>query len=218
MTEIVAGREGPHADSPVHAAGTPLEEATAAVLAFHGRGATPASVLGIAREVDVDGVAYLAPAASRNTWYPRSFTEPLDANEPHLGSALDLADDLVGRAADRVGRERVALLGFSQGACLAGEYVARNAARYGGLAVLSGGLVGPEDTPRDYDGSLSGTPAFVGCSDVDPHIPLERVRETTETLRSLDAEVTERVYEGMGHTVNRDEIDRVETLIDGIVG
>lgn len=140
MTEIVAGPEGPHADSPVHAAGTPPEAATAAVLAFHGRGVTPASVLGIAREVDidVDGVAYLAPAASRNTWYPRSFTEPLDANESHLGSALDLADDLVGRAADRVGRERVALLGFSQGACLAGEYVARNAARHGGLAVLSG--------------------------------------------------------------------------------
>lgn len=232
---MTAGRDGPHADSPVQTLGPALETAEAAVLCFHGRGATPASVLGIAREVAAEDVAYLAPAATRNTWYPRSFMEPLESNEPYLSSALDLADDLTERAAEAVGRERVVLLGFSQGACLASEYVARNAGgptgspeqserrsddatEYGGLAALSGGLIGPEGTPRDYEGSLEGTPAFVGCSDIDPHIPLERVEETTEVLSGLGADVTERVYEGMGHTVNQDEIDHVDELIGGVVG
>jgi predicted esterase len=218
MTDRTAGREGPHENSPVQTAGVPLADAEAAVLMFHGRGATPASVLGIAREVAAEGVAYLAPAATRNTWYPQSFMAALDANEPSLSSALDLADDLTARAAEAVGRDRVVLLGFSQGACLASEYVARNATRYGGLAALSGGLIGPEGTPRDYEGSLAGTPAFVGCSDIDPHIPLERVEETTAVLRGLDADVTERIYEGMGHTVNQDEIEHVDDLIGGVVG
>jgi len=219
-TDITAGREGPHENSPVETTGTPLDEAEGAVVLLHGRGATPRSVLDLAGEIDVDGVAYLAPAATRNTWYPRSFMEPLDANEPYLSSALDLVDDLVGHAADAVGRERVVVGGFSQGACLGSEYVARNAetTRYGGLVALSGGLIGPEGTPREYDGSLDDTPVFVGCSDVDPHIPLERVEETTATLRELDADVTERIYEGMAHTVNRDEIDHVRSLVRGVVG
>ncbi len=214
MTDITAGREGPHADRPVQTAGVSLSEASAALVLVHGRGAGPRSVLGIARELDHDGVAALAPAAAHNTWYPRSFMEPLADNEPHLSSALDLVDDLVGRAVEAVGRDRVVLGGFSQGACLASEYVARNAASYGGLAALSGGLIGPEGTPREYEGDLAGTPVLVGCSDVDPHIPLERVTETSEVLGELGAEVDERIYEGMGHTVNRDEIDAVA----GIVG
>ncbi len=217
MTEFTAGREGPHADRPVRTAGAALADADAAVCLFHGRGAGPQSVLGVARELSAANVAYLAPAAARNTWYPRSFMEPTADNEPHLSSALDLADHLVERASEAVDRERVVFLGFSQGACLASEYVARNAVRYGGLAALSGGLIGPEGTSRDYEGSLAGTPAFVGCSDVDPHIPLSRVQETTETLRDLDATVTERIYEGMGHTVNRDEIAHVDDLVSDVV-
>ena len=223
MTDVTAGREGPHADRPVETAGVSLETASAAVVLLHGRGAGPRSVLGIARELEQEGVAYLAPAAARNTWYPRSFMEPIADNEPHLSSALALVDDLVGRATDAVGRERVVLVGFSQGACLASEYVARNAAvadttRYGGLAALSGGLIGPEGTPREYGGDLDDTPVFLGCSDVDPHIPVERVHVTRDTLADLGAAVDERVYEGMGHTVNRDEIDRVAGIVDGVVG
>ncbi len=224
MTEITAGREGPHADRPVETAGVPLPEADAAVVLLHGRGAGPRSVLGIASELDHDGVAYLAPAAARNTWYPRSFMEPLADNEPHLSSALDLVEDLVGRAADAVDRERVVLVGFSQGACLASEYVARNAGnegettRYGGLAALSGGLIGPEGTSRDYGGHLGATPVLLGCSDVDPHIPVERVHETRDVLTDLGADVDERIYEGMGHTVNRDEIDAVAGIVGDVVG
>ena len=207
-----------HADQPTRTAGAPLDEAQAAVLMFHGRGATAQSILAFAEEFDRDGVAYLAPQAARNTWYPQSFMAPMEQNEPWLSSALDRVRSTLDEvAAAGVPVERTLLLGFSQGACLASEFVARNARRYGGLAALSGGLIGPEGTPREYDGSLDGTPAFLGCSDRDPHIPLERVHETADVLEDLDADVDERIYEGMGHTVNEDELDSVDALIDALV-
>ena len=210
---------GSHQDQPRETAGAPLAEATAAVVLVHGRGATARSILGMVDEFDTRGVAYLAPQAARNTWYPNSFLAPTESNEPWLSSALSTLSDLVAEANDAgVSTDCLALVGFSQGACLASEFVARNAARYGGLAALSGGLIGPPETPRDYDGSLDGTPAFVGCSDVDPHIPLERVHETTAVLERLDADVTERIYEGMGHGVNDDELDHVSGMVDALVG
>lgn len=214
--DLAVETDGPHDGQPVHTAGAPLDEADAVVVALHGRGATPASVLDLEREV-TDGVAFLAPAAARNTWYPQSFLSPLAENEPWLSSALGAVDSVVTQATEHVPAERVVLLGFSQGGCLATEYAARNARRYGGVVALSGGLIGPEGTPRDYDGSLDGTPAFLGCSDRDPHIPLDRVKETTRVLTDLGADVDERIYQGMGHTVNRDELDAVAALVADVV-
>ncbi|UIO99457.1 dienelactone hydrolase family protein [Halobaculum sp. CBA1158] len=214
MTDIdTSTLEGPHAGQPVRHAGADLDDATAAVVMVHGRGATAHSILGMAGEFEADDVAYLAPSAARNTWYPHSFMEPMPKNQPHLDSALAFVGSVAGEAADAVGRENVLLLGFSQGACLSSEWVARNAARFGGLVGFSGGLIGPEGTPREYDGDLDGTPAFLGCSDVDPHIPLERVEETTEVLEELGADVDERIYEGMGHGVNEDELSAAKAMV-----
>ncbi|WP_284013292.1 alpha/beta hydrolase [Halobaculum litoreum] len=217
MTDIdTTGVEGPHGGQPVRHAGADLADANAAVVMVHGRGATAHSILGMAGEFGTDGVAYLAPSAARNTWYPYSFMEEPTKNQPHLDSALAFVGSVVDAAADAVGRENVLLLGFSQGACLSSEWLARNAARYGGLVGFSGGLIGPEGTPRDYDGDLDGTPVFLGCSDVDPHIPLERVKETTEVLEGLGAAVDERIYEGMGHGVNEDELAAAKAMVTSL--
>ncbi|MFC7156457.1 alpha/beta hydrolase [Halomarina halobia] len=208
---------GPHQGQPLASAGTPLDAADAAVVLVHGRGATAESILEMAAEFHARGVAYLAPQAAGNSWYPYSFLAPMERNEPGLSSGLRAVGEGVETAADAgVPPERVVLVGFSQGACLASEFVARNARRYGGLAVLSGGLIGSGGTPRDYDGSLDGTPVFLGCSDDDPHIPLERVTETTRVLENLNGDVTERIYPGMGHGVNRDELDAVGGLVAGV--
>ncbi|ESP88434.1 alpha/beta hydrolase [Candidatus Halobonum tyrrellensis] len=217
MTDLALdGVEGPHADQPVVTEGADLDDARAAVVMVHGRGATARSILGMADEFGTDHVAYLAPSAARNTWYPQSFLAETDENEPHLSSALSFVGRLVDRAADAVGYDRVALLGFSQGACLASEWAARNARRYGGVIAFSGGLIGPPGTPREYDGDLDGTPAFVGCSDSDPHIPLERVHETAEVLEAIGAEVDERIYEGMGHGINEEELAAAKGVVTSL--
>ena len=209
---------GPHQSQPLVSAGASLDDADAAVVLVHGRGATAQSILGMADEFHQEGVAYLAPQAARNTWYPNSFLAPIESNEPGLTSGLQAIADAISEAnAAGIPTEHVVLLGFSQGACLASEYVARNATRYGGLAVLSGGLIGPEGTSRDYDGSLDGTPIFLGCSDVDPHIPIERVHETVEVFERMDADVTEQIYEGMGHGVNEDELAQVSEMVADLV-
>jgi phospholipase/carboxylesterase len=206
-----------HGDQSVETAGEQLEEASAAVLMLHGRGAAPGSVLALAREFDAPGVAYLAPAAARRTWYPNPFTAPTESNQPHLDSALAaLGDRLTAVEEAGVPPGRTVLLGFSQGACLASEFAARNPRRYGGIVALSGGLIGPEVAPGDYAGDLAGTPAFVGCSDVDPHIPIERVEATSAILEHLGADVTERIYPGMGHTINAEEVERVGDIIEGL--
>jgi predicted esterase len=159
-------------------------------------------------------LTYFAPEAAGRSWYPYSFLAPIVRNEPFLSSALDLIDRLLdGVISEGLELERVMLLGFSQGACLGLEYAARHARPYGGLVGLSGGLIGPEGTPRDYAGQFAGTSVFLGCSDIDPHIPLDRVHETARVLQSLGAAVTEQIYPGMGHGINDDEIKRVRTLL-----
>ena len=206
---------GPHQDQELHTAGTPLADATAAVVAVHGRGATAESIAQMAGEVHREGLAILAPQAARNTWYPNSFLAPVEQNEPGRSSGLRAVGDAVETATDAgVPTENVLVMGFSQGACLASEYVARNPRRYGGVAVLSGGLIGESIDRDDYEGSLEGTPAFLGCSDVDPHIPEERVHTTAEVFERLDADVTTRIYEGMAHGVNEDELE----FVDGMAG
>ena len=209
---------GPHQGRPVLAAGVPLDRAQAAMILIHGRGATAESILDLAAEVDRPGFAYLAPQAAGNTWYPNSFLAPIPSNEPGLSSGLAVIDGLLAHlAAAGLPPERTILLGFSQGACLTVEYVARHARRYGGVAGLSGGLIGPDGTPRDYAGSLAGTPIFLGCSDVDFHIPTERVEESAAVLRRLGGDVTMRLYPNMGHTVNADELAAVRALMAGLV-
>lgn len=209
--------DDPHAGQPVRTAGTPLDDAGAAVIMLHGRGATAEGMLQFAADLPADGVAFLALQAANRTWYPDRFVAPIERNEPHLTSALAA----VGRVFDDLDEagipdERTVLVGFSQGACLGSEYVARNARRYGGLATLSGGLIGPEGTPRDYDGSLDGTPVYLGCGDDDPHIPVERVHETRDVLEELGGDVTERIFEGMGHGIVEEEVERVRDLVAGI--
>jgi phospholipase/carboxylesterase len=201
----------------VLAAGSPLGQATAAMILVHGRGATAEDILSLGRELGRPDLAYLAPQAEGYSWYPYSFLAPMERNEPGLSNGLALLGHLVERLeAEGIPPERTVLLGFSQGACLSLEYAARNARRFGGVAGLSGGLIGPPGTPRDYPGSFDGTPVFLGCSDRDPHIPLPRVKETTEVLTRMGASVTERIYPAMGHTVNEDELERVRELVAGL--
>jgi len=214
----MSAAEDPHADQPVRTAGPDPAEAEAGVVLAHGRGARAEGMLDIARQVGVDGVAYLAPQAARSTWYPNSFMSPTESNQPHLDSALAFLDRTVGRLTDAgLPTDRVLVGGFSQGACLATTYAARNPTAYGAVVALSGGLIGPEGTDFDLEGSLEGTPVFLGCSDVDPHIPVERVHETRDALAAMDADVDERIYEGMGHTVNQDELRAVRDLVAALV-
>ena len=203
----------PHAGQPVEHRGAPLEDAERAVVLLHGRGARALGMLQFADDLPSEDTAFLAPQASRATWYPKSFLEPTSENEPHFSSALALVGDVIDDATDHVPRERVLLLGFSQGACLASEFVARNPDRYGGLVVFSGGLHGPEGTTWEYDGNLDETPVFLGCSDRDPHIPAERVHDTRDVFASMGADVTERIYEGMGHGVNEDELEYAAGMV-----
>jgi predicted esterase len=194
-----------------------LNQAHAVLIMIHGRGATADSILSLAGEFDDDGFAYLAPQAANNTWYPYRFLEPPERNEPWLSSALQVIDDLIARAVSSgVPAERIMLLGFSQGACLALEYAARHAQRFGGIVGLSGGLIGPEVIPQRYAGSFDGTPVFLGCSDVDFHIPLARVHESARVLRQLGSDVTERIYPGLDHAINQDEIDYVSELMQAV--
>ena len=207
----------PHGDQPVERTGVQPAEANASVVLVHGRGARARGMLDFAQEIHRDDVHYVAPQAARGTWYPQSFMAPVEANEPYLTSALDrlatVLDDLNGAG---IPPEHVVLLGFSQGACLTSEYAARNARRYGGVVALSGGLIGPDGTEFEYDGSMGGTPAFLGCGDQDPHIPVERVEETALVFANRDADVEKRIYEGMGHGVIPDEIEYVRELVGNV--
>ena len=203
-----------HDDLPVVTAGTPLGDARAALVCVHGRGATAKSILELAAAVDTPGFCYLAPQAAHNTWYPNRFLAPIESNEPGISSGMAAIERAVTLATGAgIALQRVGLLGFSQGACLTLEYAARHATRYGAVIGLSGGLIGPDGTPRDYPGSFAGTPVFLGCSDIDPHIPLERVHDTAEVLERLGATVDVRIYPGMGHMVNQDELEAVSRLL-----
>jgi predicted esterase len=188
-----------------------LESAKAAVILVHGRGASASDILTLADEVGHPEFAYLAPEAAGNSWYPYSFLAPIVQNQPWLNSALSFLGRVVARAvAAGVPRHKVALLGFSQGACLATEFVARNAARYGALIAFTGGLIGPPGTQFEYPGDLAGTPCFFGAGDPDPHVPWERVKESASVFSALGGVVTLRRYPGLPHTINQDEIQHAK--------
>lgn len=210
--------QSPHQGQPVRTAGEKLEDAKAAMVMVHGRNATAESILTLVLAIDTPGFAYLAPQAAGGTWYPNSFLAPIPSNEPGISSGLAAIEDLLEKiVAAGIPLEKTMLLGFSQGACLSLEFAARHARRYGGVASLSGGLIGPGDTPRNYSGSFASTPIFLGCSDVDFHIPAARVIESAEVLKNMDALVTMRLYPGMGHIVNEDEILAVRTMMAALV-
>jgi len=200
-------RRHPHAGQPVRRQGPVAAQARIAVVLVHGRGDSASDILTLADAFDLPDVMWLAPQAAGNTWYPYSFLAPIDENQPGLDSGLLVIDDLVRMLEqESIAAARVVLMGFSQGACLAQEYAARHARRYRAIVGLSGGLIGPPGTPRDYAGSLGGTPVFLGTSDPDPHIPFERVLETEAVLTRMGAKVEVRRYEGMGHTINDEEV------------
>ncbi|HEX9133890.1 MAG TPA: hypothetical protein VF844_16485, partial [Ktedonobacteraceae bacterium] len=208
---LSAGTMEPHLGQQLVLAGEPPVSAQAAMIMLHGRGATAHDILTLTADLHRPGFIYLAPQAAGNAWYPNSFLAPIASNEPDLSSALAVITSLLDQLAQvGIPAERTILLGFSQGACLTLEYVARNALRYGGVVGLSGGLIGPENTPRDYPGSLAGTPVFLGCSDMDPYIPKGRVEQAAEALRLLGGNVTTRLYPHMDHTVNQDELQFVQ--------
>jgi phospholipase/carboxylesterase len=175
-------------------------------------------ILSLAAEISLPGVAYLAPQAANNTWYPYRFMEATISNEPWLSSALSVVTRIIQHLKDSgIQEEKIFLLGFSQGACLALEYTARNARRYGGIAGLSGGVIGADGEERQDQGNLEGTPVFLGCSDVDPHIPVERVLKTEKIMKALGGEVTVKIYPNMPHTINQDEIDIVKKMLAEVV-
>ena len=209
----------PHAGQRVMHAGAPLDTARAVMIMVHGRNAAPENILELSDVLDRPEFAYVGPAAAGGTWYPYSFMAPREQNEPGISSGLAVIESLVTTLLARgFPAERIMLLGFSQGACLTSEFSIRHPRRYGGVMALSGGLIGPPGTTwDDVTTSLDGTPVFLGCSDVDPHIPAERVRESEAVFRRLGAAVTRKLYPGMGHIVNGDEIENVQRVMDEVL-
>ena len=204
----------PHLNQPVFTSGHKLAGAPGAVILVHGRGASAEDILGLGAEFDHPELAYFAPQAAGHSWYPYSFLAPIEQNEPWLTSALNkLGKTVENIVHEGIRRENIIVAGFSQGACLASEFVARNAAKYGGLIAFSGGLIGPPGTQFRYSAKLYGTPAFLGSGDADAHIPWQRVEESASVLEGLGAEVVLRRYQGMPHTINQDEIDEARKLI-----
>ena len=210
----------PHEGGPVLLAGASLDSARAAMIMVHGRGAGPTNILELAPAFDRPDVAYLAPGAAGGTWYPLNFMAERERNEPGISSALDVLESLVAMLMARGFESRqIVLLGFSQGACLSSEFAIRHPRRYGGVMVLSGGLIGPAGTTwDDVTGDFEQTPVFLGCSDVDPHIPADRVLESEAVFREHGADVTRILYPGMGHLVNEDEIAHVQAALDNLRG
>jgi phospholipase/carboxylesterase len=207
-----------HNSQPVLTAGEPLESAKAVMIMIHGRGASAEDILTLTPHFNIEGFAYLALQATNSTWYPQRFLVPQNDNEPWLSSAKKRIDDALQMALDAgISTGKIIFLGFSQGACLATEYPARNPQRYGGIIALSGGLIGTDDEITGYIGSLDGTPAFLGCSDVDFHIPKERVQATADVLKNIGGDVTIKLYAGMGHTINEDEIAHVKQIMTQVL-
>jgi predicted esterase len=205
----------PHSGQPVATAGQPLGHAPVVIM-VHGRNAGPENILDLVPRLGRADVSYLAPAAAGRTWYPNSFLADIASNEPGLSSGIAALATLVDRVeAAGVARRQILLMGFSQGACLTAEFAARHASRFGGIVIFSGGVIGPPGTPRDYRGSFDGTPAFLGCSDRDAHVPEWRVRETAALFETTGASVAMRIYPDMGHLVNDDEIAHAQEIIDG---
>jgi len=207
--------KGPHQNQPVRTTGAPLQQARGAMVMLHGRGATAESILTLSASLNAPDFSYLAPQAGNNSWWPYSFLADIPKNEPGISSAMKAVEDVLERVvAGGVPLERTVLLGFSQGGCLAAEFAARHAQRFGGVVSLSGGLIGPDGTPRNYTGSLVETPVFLGCSDIDAHIPAERVRLSAKVLEQLGGSVDMRLYPRMGHTINDDELEAVRSIME----
>ncbi len=208
----------PHANQPASTAGPTPEKAAATLILIHGRGANAESMLGLFDELGIENLAAIAPQAAGHSWYPNSFLAPLESNEPYLDSAVRTIEAIItALLASGIPSEKVALLGFSQGGCLALEYVARHPRRYGAVMGLTGGLIGPSGTPRNYPGSLNNTQVFLGAGDPDSHVPFARVQETQTVLTRMGANVDLRRYPGQPHTINQDELVACRSLLNNLV-
>jgi predicted esterase len=209
----------PHAGQPLATAGAPLGKSAVAMILVHGRNALPANILSFVPAFGRPDITYLAPGAAGGTWYPLSFMADREKNEPAISSGVWVLEQLVQHVVRAgVRKDRIVLLGFSQGACLTSQFAASHADRYGGVVLYSGGLIGPPGTTWSYPGSFGGTPVFLGCSDVDTHVPKTRVDESAAVFQRMGATVTEQIYPGMGHLVNEEEIAFTRTLLDEITG
>lgn len=195
-------------------AGKKIDDASKALIMLHGRGANAADILSLSDHLQIEDFALFAPQAKNNSWYPQSFLAPPAQNEPWLSDALALIENLIKDIAKKnISKENVYLLGFSQGACLTLEFVTRNAVRYGGVVAFTGGLIGDKIYPEKYKGNFNQTPVFIGSSNPDFHIPVERVYATTNILQSMGANVTQKIYDNMGHTINQDEINNANAIV-----
>jgi phospholipase/carboxylesterase len=195
-------------------AGQPVAQASKVLIMIHGRGASAEDILSLANYLPVKDYALIAPQASGGTWYPYSFMAPPAQNEPGLSSALGVLKEIVADVvAQGIKQENIYFLGFSQGACLTLEFITRNATRYGGAVAFTGGLIGDKIYTENYSGDFGGTPVFIGTSNPDPHVPVERVLASEKILQQMNAAITVKVYPGMGHTVSADEIEQVKQLI-----
>lgn len=198
----------------IQAAGQPLNDADKVLFMIHGRGSNARDILGLARRLNVQGFALLAPQATNNTWYPYSFMAAPEQNEPWLSSALALLKELVdGVSGGGIAQENIYFLGFSQGACLALEFVTRYADKYGGVVGFTGGLIGDKINREKYSGNFNGTPVFLGTGHPDPHVPVERVKETKSMMEGMNARVSLEVFENKPHSVSQEEIDLANRLV-----
>lgn len=201
-------------EKKIRTAGKKLSEASKALIMLHGRGATAEDILSLASHLHVNDYAIMAPQATNRTWYPYSFLVPPAQNEPWLSSALSLLSDVVEDIVTAgIPHDHIYFVGFSQGACLSLEFTTRHARKWGGIVAFTGGLIGDRIFPENYEGDFDGTPVFIGTSDPDPHVPLQRVLDSIAMLRMMGAAVTEKVYANMGHTVSRDEIEKANSII-----
>lgn len=194
--------------------GKKIEVAKKALIMLHGRGASAEDIMNLAPYLKAKDYVFIAPQATNNTWYPYSFLMPPQQNEPWLTSALELLNELVHDINEAgIPNDRIYFLGFSQGACLTLEFAARHAQKWGGLVAFTGGLIGDKVYTENYKGDFNGTPVFIGTSNPDPHVPVERVHETAALLRTMNASVTEKVYQNIGHTISEDEIEKANLLV-----
>lgn len=189
-------------------------DAKKALVLIHGRGSTAQEILSLTANLEVGDFSFYAPQATNNSWYPYSFLALPELNEPWLSSALEVVKQTVSEIEkDGIPKESIYFLGFSQGACLLSEFAARNAAKYGGIVIFTGGLIGDKIYLENYKGNFENTPIFIGTSNPDFHVPVERVYATTNILKDMGADVTEKIYDNRGHTISQDEINLANRII-----
>ena len=209
--------QDPHRDGALLRYGAPLEKAAGSVILLHGRGGSAEDILSLAREIYLPELTYLAPQAAMHSWYPNSFLAPIEQNQPWLSSALRRVESVLDLTSQvGIPANRIVIAGFSQGACLATEFVASHPKRYGGLIAFTGGLIGPPGADLKQEGSLDGMPAFLGSGDPDPHVPWHRVEESAHVLHRMGAITTLRQYPGRGHTISHEELELAGGLIQQV--